>query len=247
VARVTHFGGQALGRVLREHPGLLHLLVGHCGLTGDADDEAGADTADDVAAGLRVCTRLTHLDLTMNFRTGGMEVIAPTLGGLRALMELRLQGCRVADGQQLAAALVQCQALRLVELSECGLREGLLHATWPQLPALEDLDVGFNSGEDEEVRALAEALPRCVRLRRVRLAHNCVGEAATAELALALPLCVRLVNLDVRRCQHVQQLGFVLVGMQFVQLQPAALATLRAAWLAPNAGGVARRAAWLQV
>ena len=241
---VTHVGGQALGRVLREHRGLRTLLVGRCGLTGE--ELGDVDTAQDVATGLRACTGLTHLDLSGNFARDGMEVLVPTLGGLRALMELRLEGCRVEDGAALAAALLQCAGLRVVDLQGCELRgpAGLLHATWPQLPALEDLDVGRNSGDDGEVAALAEALPRCLRLRRLRLTRNFVGDAATAELARALPLCVALRNLDVRGCQYEHQAGFG--GLQWVQLYPGALARLRAAWAAPNAGGVARHAGWLQ-
>lgn len=239
---LTHVGGQALGRVLREHRGLRTLLVGRCGLTGE--EPGDVDTAEDVAAGLRACTGLTHLDLGGNFARDGMEVIVPTLGGLRALTELRLEGCRVEDGAALAAALLQCPGLRLVDLQGCELRDGLLHATWPQLPALEELDVGSNSGDDGEVRALAEALPRCLRLRGLRLTRNFVGNAATAELARALPLCVALRNLDVRRCQYEHQAGFG--GLQWVQLYPGALARLRAAWAAPNAGGGARHAGWLQ-
>ena len=234
-------GARALGRLLGEHPGLLQVDLANCNLRGEAEP-GGQHAPADVAAGLRACTGLTHLNLGVNFRQGGVQRILPAIGTLHALTELRLTGCRVWEQGNLHAALVQCRALRLVDLADCDLLGGLLHRTWPQLPALEGLDVSHNNAGDEHMRALAEALPRCLRLQKLRLRNNILGPAATAELAFALPLCRRLVNLDVRECRHVRQVGFV----GFVQLEPEALETLQEAWAAPHAGGFVRWAAWLQ-
>ena len=196
----------------------------------------------ELSAALPLCTRLQRLNLSGHQIYHWNHPFAG-LAQCRGLTELRLADCevgRVAD--QLGQALLQCPALRLLDLREndlggvdssvqpvvrtmSQLLAGLMHH-----PSLEHVDLSTCQLEMESMRLLGAALPTWPRLGHLDLYNNDLSNMTLTPLVLALPACPALRYLRLRGNQdltpvslHVLTLWGALRGLESLDLSRCAI------------------------
>lgn len=173
----------------------------------------------ELSAALPFCTRLQRLNLS------GHQIYHwnhPFAGLARclALTELRLWDCEIGTvAEQLGEALVQCTALRLLDLRENDLggedtrvqppvrTMSYITAAIMHHPSLQHLDLSTCQLEMDSMRLLGAALPTIPRLEHLDLSNNDLQNITLAPLVTALPQCPVMRHLRLRGNHDLTPLG----------------------------------------
>uniref|UniRef100_A0A7S3SIC3 Uncharacterized protein n=1 Tax=Emiliania huxleyi TaxID=2903 RepID=A0A7S3SIC3_EMIHU len=248
---VGESGVASLRRGLRGNETLTHLGLRYVNLPRADNSDSSLEPPFSLARLLEEATGLTSLDLAFNIAQGSghaVEDLQRALGSATRLRTLSLARCCVGGWRRaraVARGLAASTSITAIDLSHNGLGA----AAPPPPPA------GQQGSPRPFISMAVEALCRAVRangaLRVLRLAHNALGDDASAAVVLSALSSSSLASLDLRSNgvtpARLRDLFSALyaAGAQWLPAVPPPAAHLRRpleAWLATAAAAAAAAA-----